>query len=362
MEKNNKVLLGMSGGVDSSVAAYILKEQGYDVIGITLKLWEGESERENQCCSLSAVEDARSVANTLGIPFYVLNFKDIFREKVVDYFIEEYDLGRTPNPCIACNKHIKFTELLKKAEELGAYYVATGHYAKIERNNENNRFILRRSDAVEKDQTYALYNMTQYQLEHTLMPLGEMSSKDKVREIAKKLGLVVSNKPDSQDICFIEDGDYGKFLDKHSKEKPKKGKFLDVDGKIVGEHIGIRNYTIGQRKGLGLALGYPAYVIDIDKKKNIVIVGKDNNAYKNELIATEVNCLSISEIKDPIEVEVKIRYSAKPEKAIITPINETDVKIEFEKPVRAITPGQAVVFYKGDIVVGGGIICYNTLV
>lgn len=356
MEKNNKVLLGMSGGVDSSVAAYILKEQGYDVIGITLKLWEGESERENQCCSLSAVEDARNVANALGIPFYVLNFKDIFRKKVVDYFIEEYNAGRTPNPCIACNKDIKFTEMLKKAEELGAYYVATGHYAKIEKDQLNNRYVLRRSDAVEKDQTYALYNMTQYQLEHTLMPLGDMNSKEKVRDIAKKLGLMVSNKPDSQDICFIEDGNYGEFLNQHSSETPKKGNFVDLDGRIIGKHNGIRNYTIGQRKGLGLALGYPAYVIGINKKDNTVMIGRDEDVYKKELIATNINYISIDRLEKPIEVESKIRYSAKPEIATIEPLSSTEARVIFKNNVRAITPGQAIVFYKDDIVLGGGII------
>ena len=267
MEKKKKVVIGMSGGVDSSVAAYLLKEQGYDVIGVTMQIWQEDkdyTEREGGCCSLSAVDDARRVANKIGIPFYVMNFRDSFKEKVIDYFVQEYIDGKTPNPCIACNKHLKFDELLRKAQGIGADYVATGHYAKIEKD-ENGRYLLIRSDDDRKDQTYALYNFTQEQLAHTLMPCGEYT-KDRIREIAKEIGLSVYNKKDSEEICFIPDNDHGRYISEARPLEVTPGNFVDKNGNILGKHKGIVYYTIGQRKGLGIALGRPVFVTDINPR------------------------------------------------------------------------------------------------
>ncbi|MGL5820971.1 MAG: tRNA 2-thiouridine(34) synthase MnmA [Sarcina sp.] len=353
---NKKVVLGMSGGVDSSVAAYLLKEQGYDVIGVTMQIWQEDKEyeeREGGCCSLSAVEDARRVANKLGIPFYVLNFRESFKKNVIDYFVEEYINGRTPNPCIACNKHLKFDELLMKAHGLGADYVATGHYAKIEKVND--RYVLVNADDDKKDQTYALYNMTQYQLEHTLMPCGEYK-KERIREIAKEIGLAVHNKKDSEEICFIPDNNHGLYIQTAKPKKVKEGNFVDKEGNILGRHKGIVYYTIGQRKGLGLSLGRPAYVTGINPEKNEVIIGPESDIFKKELICKDINFMAIEDLKEPLEVQAKIRYSAKPEKAIITKVGEDRVKVSFETPQRAITKGQSVVFYNDGHVVGGGII------
>lgn len=357
MDKN-KVVIGMSGGVDSSVAAYLLKEQGYDVIGVTMKLWEDDNpevmEREGGCCSLSSIDDAREVADKIGIPHYVVNFKKVFKDKVVENFLDEYRHGRTPNPCIMCNKEIKFEELLRKAFELDAYYVATGHYATVE--EKDGEFFMKKSEADGKDQTYALYNLTQEQLKHTLFPLGGYKSKDEVREVARKIGLVTSDKPDSQDICFVPDDDYAGFIRKNADYKIKPGNFVDKDGKVLGKHNGIVNYTIGQRKGLGLALGYPAYVIDIDAKKNEVVIGVNDDIFKDTLYARDINFLNIKELKEPVRLKAKIRYSAREEDCTVYPDSEDRVKIVFDNKVRAITPGQSVVFYDGDYLAGGGII------
>ena len=357
---SKRVMIGMSGGVDSSVAAYLLKEQGYEVIGVTMKLWQDDEEydlieNEGGCCSLEAVEDARHVAEKLGIPFYVLNFKDVFREKVIDYFIDEYLQGRTPNPCIACNKHIKFDDLYRRARELGCDYVATGHYAKIEKDEETGRYLLVKSVTDKKDQTYALYNMTQEQLEHTLLPIGYYE-KDKVREMAKELGLDVHNKPDSQEICFVKDNDYANYVKRHAKKDIKEGNFVDTKGNILGKHKGIVFYTIGQRKGLGVAFGKPMFVLDIDPNTNNVILGSNDDLFSKELIAKDVNLIKIDEITEPIRVEAKIRYSAKSAAATVYNNGKNSVRIVFDEPQRAITKGQSVVMYDGDVVVGGGII------
>ncbi|AOY76996.1 tRNA 2-thiouridine(34) synthase MnmA [Clostridium formicaceticum] len=357
MKKNNRVLLGMSGGVDSSVAAYLLKKQGYEVIGVTMQIWQDDEEVNKSdvgCCSLSAVEDARRVATKLSIPFYVMNFKEVFKEKVIDYFIDEYTKGRTPNPCIACNKHIKFEEFLRRALQLDCYYVATGHYAKIEYDESIDRYLLKESITDEKDQTYALYNMTQHQLKHTLMPLGYYN-KDEIRKIAEELDLPVATKPDSQEICFVPDNDYGNFVEENSSKKILAGDFVDQRGNVLGKHKGIIYYTIGQRKGLGIALGKPAYVTEIIPETNQVVLGDQEAVFGKELIANEVNFIPFDNLDTPRRVKAKVRYNSKAAFATLYPYGE-EMRLVFDEPQRAITPGQAVVLYDEDIVVGGGTI------
>jgi len=354
-----RVVIGMSGGVDSSVAAYLLKEQGYEVIGVTMKLrsnedFEQDSGRDS-CCSLSSVDDARRVCNKLDIPFYVMNFTEIFEEKVVNYFIDEYFRGRTPNPCIACNKYLKFDALLKKAKALEAEYVATGHYARIVYEPSFDRYLIKKSATAAKDQTYVLYNLTQDQLRHILMPLGDYT-KEETRKIAEKLDLDVANKPDSQEICFIEDNDYGNFLEQKRGESIKPGDFMDTEGNVLGKHKGIVHYTIGQRKGLGIALGKPMYVVDIIPEKNQVILGEEVKVFKHELIATNANFLPFDKLQHPMRVKAKIRYSAKESSAWAIPVEDDKFKLVFDEAQRAITPGQAVVLYQDDYLVGGGVI------
>ena len=346
----------MSGGVDSSVAAYLLKEQGYDVIGVTMQIWQEDKEyeeREGVCCSLSAVDDARRVANKIGIPFYVLNFRDSFKKNVIDYFIDEYMEGRTPNPCIACNRYLKFDEFLKKAKGIGADYIATGHYAKVEEHN--GRYLLVKSDDDKKDQTYALYNMTQEQLAHTLMPCGEYT-KDRIREIAKEIGLDVHNKKDSEEICFIPDNNHGRYISEAMPGKVKEGNFVDKEGNILGKHKGIVYYTIGQRKGLGLAMGRPVFVTDINPITNEVVIGPEDDIFKTDLICKDINFIAFDGLDKPMELKAKIRYSAKPAEATISPLENGRIKVSFKEKQRAITKGQSVVFYLDDLIVGGGVI------
>ena len=355
-----KVVVGMSGGVDSSVAAYLLKEQGYDVIGVTMQIWQDEEEtiqEENGgCCGLSAVDDARRVAAALDIPYYVMNFKKEFKENVMDYFVAEYLQGRTPNPCIACNRYVKWESLLKRSMDIGADYIATGHYARV-LQLPNGRYALQKSATTAKDQTYALYNLTQYQLSHTLMPVGEYT-KEEIRDLAEKIGLRTANKPDSQEICFIPDNDYAGFIDREAKgQVPPEGNFVTVDGEILGRHKGITHYTIGQRKGLNLAMGRPVFVTEIRPKTNEVVIGEAEDVFGNVLTANRLNFMSVEDIKDEMRVTAKIRYSHKGAECTVRRIGEDMVECIFDEPVRAITPGQAVVFYDGDIVVGGGTIC-----
>ena len=309
----SKVVVGMSGGVDSSVAAYLLKEQGYDVIGVTMQIWQEEDacsvEENGGCCGLSAVEDARRVASALEIPYYVMNFKKEFRENVIDYFTDEYLSGRTPNPCIACNRYVKWEALLNRSMAIGAEYIATGHYARIERLA-NGRYTLRRSATLAKDQTYALYNLTQEQLAHTLMPVGAYA-KDEIRSIAEKIGLLVADKPDSQDICFVPDGDYASFIRENTGREIPEGNFVTPDGKILGRHKGIIHYTVGQRKGLGLALGYPAFVLEIRPDTNEVVIGTYEESLTHTVRADRINFMSVEDLTEPRRVYAKIRYNHK---------------------------------------------------
>lgn len=351
MEKK-KVLIGMSGGVDSSVAAALLKEQGYEVVGATMRLWSYSDENvcHEGCCSEAAVEDARRVCDKLGIEFYVMNFKELFRERVVDYFVDEYKKGRTPNPCIACNQYLKFDAMLKKALAMGFDAIATGHYAKIEQGADG-KYILRTADAGKKDQSYVLYQFTQEQLKHTLMPLGDYN-KDEVRKKAETLGLNVANKPDSMEICFVEDEDYAEFIRRYSGYEPQPGDILDSRGEVIGRHKGLIYYTIGQRKGLG-AYGRPMFVMNIDAEKNTITLGEKGMEFSDYLIANDVNFISGERLVEPISAEVRIRYQAAGAKSMIEPFGD-GVRVVFETPQRAVTPGQAVVFYEDDRVLGGG--------
>ncbi|MDD4370995.1 MAG: tRNA 2-thiouridine(34) synthase MnmA [Anaerostipes sp.] len=352
-----KVVVGMSGGVDSSVAAYLLKEQGYDVIGVTMQIWQDEEEavlEENGgCCGLSAVDDARRVAASLNIPYYVMNFKKEFKENVIDYFINEYLEARTPNPCIACNRYVKWESLLKRSLDIGADYIATGHYARVVKLD-NGRYTLKRSATLKKDQTYALYNLTQNQLSKTLMPVGEYT-KDEIREIAQKIDLYVANKPDSQDICFVED-DYGKFIEEETGYKVPKGNFIDMDGNVLGQHKGIVYYTVGQRRGLGLSLKQRGFVVEVRKDTNEVVIGTNDDLMKSSLYGKDVNLMSIEKLDRPMKVMAKVRYNHSGDMATIEMAGEDRIKVTFDQPQRAITPGQAVVFYDEDYVVGGATI------
>lgn len=351
MERNKRVLLGMSGGVDSSVAAYLLKEQGYEVVGATMKLWIPENIENN------AIRDAKKIADQLGIEHHVIELEDKFKNTVVKNFIDSYYEGITPNPCVFCNKHIKFDLMFRVADELDCHYVATGHYSRIKLNEETGKYELLRAKTDKKDQSYMMYNLNQEKLSRILFPIGEYE-KPEIRNIAKEIGLEVYNKPDSQDICFIPDGDYEKFLEKYSGRKDKEGKFVDKDGHVMGKHKGITNYTIGQRKGLGITFGKPTYVIDINGKNNTIVLGENRDLFKTTLNAKDVNFLDfeMSEIKEPIKVQAKIRYSSNLSDAIVKKIDDNRVEVEFEEPQRAITRGQSVVFYDGLKLVGGGII------
>lgn len=357
-KEKKTVVVGMSGGVDSSVAAYLLKKQGYDVIGVTMQIWQEEDngtlEKEGGCCGLSAVEDARRVASRIDIPYYVMNFRREFQEKVIDYFVREYREGRTPNPCIACNRYVKWDSLLQKSLAIGADYIATGHYAKI-KHLENGRYTLLRSDAVGKDQTYALYNLTQEQLAHTLFPLGKYE-KSYIRKVAEEVGLQVAHKPDSQEICFVPDKDYASFIEKETGKKEEPGNFVTTSGIVLGKHKGIGHYTIGQRKGLGIAFGEPMFVVQICPETNEVVLGKGNEVYKECLKARNVNYMAAERFEIGQRVMAKIRYNDKGAEAIVTEVGEDYFELQFPVPARAVTPGQAVVLYEDDYVLGGGTI------
>ena len=355
---SKKVVVGMSGGVDSSVAACLLKEQGYEVIGVTMQIWQEEQPEEVEnsggCCGLTAVDDARRVAQVLDIPYYVMNFRQEFQKQVIDYFVEEYLNGRTPNPCIACNRYVKWEALLQRSLNIGADYIATGHYARVEQLA-NGRFAIRNSVTAKKDQTYALYNLTQEQLKHTLMPIGDYT-KEEIRQIAMERHLPVAHKADSQDICFVPDGDYGAFLTKEVPDRmPGPGNFVSESGQILGVHKGITNYTVGQRKGLGLSMGHPVFVSEIRPETNEVVIS-DEDVYASELICNQINFMGMGDLKEPRRVWAKVRYAHRGEWCTISHLDEDRIHCAFEKPVRAVTPGQACVFYDGEYVLGGGTI------
>ena len=347
--QNKKVLLGMSGGVDSSVAALLLKKQGYDVIGTTLELFAGSS-----CCNIETYIDAKNVCNQIEIPHFTYNCKEQFKDKVINDFIDCYSNCKTPNPCIECNKYMKFGFMWEKAKQLDAFYIATGHYAKTEYSEEYKRWVLKKSNAGKKDQSYVLWNIPKELIEHVIFPLGNFNSKDEIRQIAKDSNLKVANKPDSEDICIIPDGDYKKFLEKNSDLKEKTGNIVNAKGEVLGKHKGLYHYTIGQRKGLGISYKVPLFVLGFNKDKNELIVGEEHEMYKKEMYVNDINLLLIDRLEEKMKVSVKTRYSSREEEAYIENIDNNLIKVTFKNPVARITPGQSAVFYKDDIVVGGG--------
>ena len=355
-DEKKKVMVAMSGGVDSSVTAYLLQQEGFDIVGVTMKLYTNDDidfVKDKTCCSLDDVEDAKSVAARLGALHYTLNMTEDFRKDVMDKFVRSYRLGATPNPCIDCNRYIKFSKLLKKAIELKMDLIATGHYARIEKSAD--RYLLKKALDESKDQSYVLYSLTQDQLSRIIFPLGRMT-KHEAREIAEAQGFVNADKHDSQDICFVPDGDYAHYIENWCGFRFTEGDFVDRDGNFIAKHKGIINYTIGQRKGLGIAAKAPYYVVSKDLAKNQVILGSNDDLFSNHLEATDLNFISIEKLTEPMKVKAKVRYRQKETDAVITPLENGNVSVDFETPQRAIAPGQAVVFYDGDIVVGGGTI------
>ena len=358
-----KVVIGMSGGVDSSVAAIMLQKQGYEVIGLFMRNWDsfadGEVEGapttdEGICPQEVDYNDAKKVCDKLGIPLYRKDFIKEYWDYVFTYFLDELKKGRTPNPDIMCNKYIKFDQFAKEAEKLGADYIATGHYARVEQLP-NGRYAIRHSATWSKDQTYALYNLTQDQLRRTLMPVGEYE-KDQIREIAKEIGLLIANKPDSQDICFVSDDDYASFIEEESNQKIPEGNFVTPDGKILGRHKGIIHYTIGQRKGLGLSLGYQAFVLEIRPDTNEVVIGTNEDLMTTRVRANKLNFMTVEDLEGEMRVFAKIRYNHKGDWCTVRKTGEDEIECIFETPQRAVTPGQALVLYDGDYVLGGGTI------
>ena len=347
----------MSGGVDSSVAAVILMHDNYDVSGVTLRLHDGEPmETEiKTCCSLNDVLDARSVCDRLEIRHYVFNFKERFDNEVIERFVEQYNKGITPNPCIDCNKFIKFKEMLERAVLLEQDYIATGHYAVRSYDSGSNRYLLSRPVDRHKDQTYVLYGLTQEQLKHTLLPLGSLK-KSQVREIAEENKFINANKPDSQDICFVPDGKYAEFIENYTLRKSIPGDFVSVDGERLGQHNGIIRYTIGQRKGLGMSFGKPQFVVQKNSENNTVVLGDEKFLFKNSATAVNCNFIAIDKLTGSMNVSVKVRYSQTEQSATIRPDDDGNVVVEFSEAQRAITPGQAAVFYSDDTVIGGGTI------
>ena len=351
-------IIAMSGGVDSSVAAFLMKERGFDCIGATMKLFYNEDigvSRENSCCSLEDVQDAQSVCWKIGIPYYVFNFSDRFRQDVIERFIAAYENGLTPNPCIDCNRYLKFDKLYLRARELDRNYVVTGHYARIDRDPRSGRFLLKKGIDPSKDQSYVLYAMAQDQLAHTIFPLGGMT-KEETRAVAEAQGFINARKHDSQDICFVQSGSYADFIESQTGKQYLPGNFVDLSGNVLGQHRGIIHYTIGQRKGLGIALGAPMYVTAIDPAANTVTLARNEDLFTRELLVRDINLIPFDALTSPLRVKAKIRYRQSEQAAVLTQLDEDTIRVVFDQPQRAVTKGQAAVFYDGDIVVGGGTI------
>ncbi len=357
----------MSGGVDSSLAAFLLNQQGYQTVGISMKLWDfkevgGETHPDGRCCSLEAINDARAVCQKMGIAHYVVDMRDDFKREVISDFVREYLNGRTPNPCIVCNIRIKWGSLWKKAESLGASSIATGHYARIRYDRNDRRFKLSKGMDQTRDQSYALWGLCQEDLSRTMFPLGELTKKQ-VRALARKHRLKVADREESQEICFVADDDYTRFLNEWEKREGqgsrseiRPGPILSTSGKSLGRHKGIAFYTVGQRRGLGIAAGKPLYVVQIDAKENAIYVGENQELFRSSFVASDVNWLSIDKLKNKMDCEIKIRYQHIPQDGEIHPLADDKVRVKFNRPERAITPGQSAVFYQGDVVLGGGII------
>ncbi|MFH0731550.1 MAG: tRNA 2-thiouridine(34) synthase MnmA [Candidatus Omnitrophota bacterium] len=355
-----RAVVAMSGGVDSSTAAYLLLKKGYDVIGISLKLFNSQDSKEptqgrKACCGIQGINDARAVALKLGIPFYALNYVEEFKAGVIDYFLNEYKNARTPNPCVMCNEIIKFDSLLKKAKSLGADFIATGHYAKVGYDKKVKRYILKKAKDIRKDQSYFLFSLPQESLKHTIFPLADFT-KHQVRRVAKKIGIKVYNKPASHEICFIPDNNYRDFLIKNDPAIANPGPIIDRQGKVLSSHKGIGFYTVGQRRGLGIWGKHPLYVIALDGKRNTVIVGEKKDLYSKRLIAKRVNWIAISGLDKPLKVKAQVRYNQPPSWAVVSKIDKDKVAVDFLRHEEAVTPGQAVVFYHNNVVLGGGII------
>ena len=352
---SNNALIAMSGGVDSSVAAYLTLQNKYNCSGAMMKLYDNDSVSEKGCCSLDDSRDARSVCARLGMPFYVFNFTDAFESEVITRFTDNYLKGNTPNPCIDCNRYMKFHRFYNRARETNHDYIVTGHYAQIEYDNNSNRYLLKKGLDQTKDQSYVLYTMTQDQLAHTMLPLGAMH-KSQVREIARSQGFINAKKRESQDICFVPDGDYAEFIRRHTGIKPEKGRFIDTGGKDMGEHNGIIHYTIGQRKGLGISADRPLYVCGIDASRNTVTLGYAEDVYANSLTAKALNLIAVDRISSAMNLRAKVRYSQSEQDVKVRQTDDDTLYMEFASPQRAITRGQAVVLYDGNVVIGGGTI------